>query len=267
MFDKLYIYNYFPTNIGEDETRTKEITTTKMAMINAIIGEDTKVLTSDIELRSFFVDQYKTMMKANEAENWETKYRELLNRARGTKEYESAQNIPHRSRIGRTVEKSRKGVLLFGRKKETCVFKMSGNLLDTDILSAEAAFELFEADIFEQPQKASKGFDAVYQNVKQTLFRNTSADKTDKTKREVLDKIYAIAQTKTLNHDYVSNLKFAVELSALSGHSMQFIRQIKPKEFSTLPQKIEVDFLDRIIKMAREVDDGNESVILSEELQ
>ncbi len=33
VFDELYIYNYFPTDVGEAETRTKEISTLKMAMI------------------------------------------------------------------------------------------------------------------------------------------------------------------------------------------------------------------------------------------
>ena len=34
VFDELYIYNYFPTDVGETETRTKEISTLKMAMIH-----------------------------------------------------------------------------------------------------------------------------------------------------------------------------------------------------------------------------------------
>jgi hypothetical protein len=207
------------------------------------------------------------MMKENETESWETKYRELLNRAKGTQEYETARNIPHRSRVGRTVEKKRKGVLLFGRKKDVCVFKMSSNLIDTDILSPDVAFELLEANILEAPKKVSDSFDAVYQNTKQTLFNNTTVDKTDKAKREVLDKIFAISQTKTLSEEYIKNLKSAAEMGALSGLSMQHIRQLKPKDFSSLPQVIERDFLDRVIKMAREVDNGTESIILSEELQ
>lgn len=54
VFDQLYIYNYFPTDVGESETRTKEISTLKMAMIHAIMGEDTKVLTKDEEIQSYF---------------------------------------------------------------------------------------------------------------------------------------------------------------------------------------------------------------------
>jgi hypothetical protein len=252
-----------------------------MAMINAIIGEDTKVLTSDIELRSYFVDQYKKMMNANEIESWETKYRELLNRAKGTKEYETAMNIPHRSRVGRTAPKKRKGVLLFGRKKETCIFKISKDLLDIELITPEDAFELLEANIIEEAKKVSNVFDAIYQNIKQSLFMGTGTgagngacngagtalDKTDKQKREVLDKINAIAQTKSLNEEYIRNLKSAVEMGALSGLSMQYIRQMKPKDYPTLPQHIEADFLDRVTKMARNIDEGKECLILSEELQ
>jgi len=267
VFDRLYIFNYFPTSIGEDETRTKEISTLKMAMINAIIGEDTKVLTSDIELRSYFVQQYKQMLKESEFESWETKYRELLDRAKGTKEYEIALAIPHRARIGRKIKKNRKGILLFGRKKDTCVFKISSNLLDADTLSPEEAFALLEADIFEQPKPVSTNFDAVYQNMKQSLFKSCITEKTDKQKKDILDKIDAIAQADILDTEYLNALRYAVEIGALSGFSMQFIRQLAPKDFSELPRKVDQDFLDRVQKMAREIDEGRESIILSEELQ
>ncbi|GHV74164.1 ATP-dependent helicase [Spirochaetia bacterium] len=273
VFDRLYIYNYFPTSIGEGETRTKEISTLKMAMINAIIGEDTKVLTGDIELRSFFAEQYKKMVNASEVESWETKYRELLNNAKtgsagqGTIEYETALNIPHRSRVGRTADKGRKGILMFGRKKDTCVFKMSKDLLDSEILAEEDAFQLLEADIIEQAKPVSESFDAIYQNIKQGLFRTTVTEKTDNKKRQVLDKINAIALSGKLNPDYLKDLQSATEIGALSGHSMQFIRQLKPDEYNTLPEEIDQDFLDRVNKMARDVDEGKESIILSEELR
>ena len=124
-----------------------------------------------------------------------------------------------------------------------------------------------EAGILEQSHKVSVGFDALYQNVKQTLFKNTTVDKIEKPRRDTLDKIVAIAQTNILSEEYIDNLKNAAEIGALSGLSMQYIRQLKPKDFSTLPQRIEPDFLDRVIKMAREVDEGTESIILSEELR
>src|SRR3712207_8299314 len=78
VFDNLYIYNYFPTEIGESETRTKEISTLKMAMIHAIMGEDTKALTSDEECTAFFRDRYRAEIEHSETESWDTPYRRFL---------------------------------------------------------------------------------------------------------------------------------------------------------------------------------------------
>ncbi|MDR0908960.1 MAG: SWF/SNF helicase family protein, partial [Spirochaetaceae bacterium] len=282
VFEKLYIYNYFPTAIGENETKTKEIATLKMAMINAIIGEDTKVLTPDIELQSYFAEQYRSLVKQDEVENWETRYREILNKAKWTSlgkpstEYETALAIPHRSKVSRTVNKGEKGILVFGRKKDTCVFKM-GKLFaleeneDTEhseILTPERAFELLEADIIEQAHPVSEEFDSVYQNIKANLFTsNESLEKIDKQKRAVLDKITAIQNSNVLPFEYTNALMLAAKLGALSGFAMRFITQIKPKDYKDLPLNIEQDFLDRVTKMSREVDEGKTSIILSEELR
>jgi uncharacterized protein YoaH (UPF0181 family) len=48
---------------------------------------------------------------------------------------------------------------------------------------------------------------------------------------------------------------------------MQFIRQLAPKDFASLQHEIDQGFLDRIQKMARDIDEGSECLILSEELR
>jgi superfamily II DNA or RNA helicase len=268
VFDRLYIYNYFPTSIGESETRTKEISTHKMAMINAILGEDTKALTKDIELKSFFADEYNKTVKMSETESWDSKYRNLLDAAKGTKEYENALAVPHHARIGRTADKERKGILVFGRKKDLCMFRISKDLLDSETLGDEEAIKLFEASVFEDAKKVSASFDAVYQNVKRSLFANTAAEtKTEKDKREVLDKIRDIERSAQLNIEYVNLLRDAAEIGALSGYTMQFIRRLAPKDYAALPAAVGGDFLERVQKMTRKADNGSESIILSEELQ
>lgn len=82
VFDELYIYNYFPTEVGEAETRTKEISTLKMAMIHAIMGEDTKALTKEEEVRAFFKERYRKEFARSEETSWDTPYRKLLNSLR-----------------------------------------------------------------------------------------------------------------------------------------------------------------------------------------
>lgn len=109
VFDELYIYNFFPTAIGEKETRIKEISTLKIAMIHALMGEDTKVLTSDEELRSFYRERFEHI-DFTEERSWDTKYRNDLGRiSRQNPEFlDQALVVPPRVRIRRTDLKDKK---------------------------------------------------------------------------------------------------------------------------------------------------------------
>ena len=52
--------------------------TLKMAMIHAIMGEDTKVLTKDEEIQSYFLEQYRKEMSKSEEVSWDVKYQKSL---------------------------------------------------------------------------------------------------------------------------------------------------------------------------------------------
>ncbi len=267
MFDKLHIFNYFPTDVGEKETRTKEISTLKMAMIHAIMGEDTKVLTGEEELRSFFKERYDKEYKASEAISWETPYRELLDKSIESEYYRDAMTMPHRAKIGRKVDKSQTGVLVFGKKSNDYVFKIGINTNDVMSLTPQEAIGLYEASVFEHPEKVSAKYDAIYQQVKQKLFEVTKDDKVEKAKREALDKIKAWMSLGIISRDYLNDLKEVIDMDGLSGHSIRYINNLKLKDCDTLPEQIEQSYINRMIKVAREVDLGSEVLILSEELQ
>ena len=162
VFDELYIYNYFPTDVGEAETRTKEISTLKMAMIHAIMGEDTKALTKEEDLQAYFKDRYRKEFARSEETSWDTPYRKLLNSLKGSEVYDQAMKLPHRARTARNVDKSKKGVLMFGRKGDDFVFKI-GDIMTTPVMiPAEEAIALFEAEKDEKPVGLSHDFDVVY---------------------------------------------------------------------------------------------------------
>jgi ERCC4-related helicase len=266
MFDKLHIFNYFPTDVGEKETRTKEISTLKMAMIHAIMGEDTKVLTSNEELRSYFKERYKHEFQANEAESWESKYRELLDSSVESEYYREALTIPHRAKIGRKKEGTT-GVIVFGKKSNDYLFKMGISDKEAISLTPEKAIALFEATVFEQPEKVSSLYDGIYQHVKRKLFEVNKDDKVEKTKREAIDKIKTLLRDGNIPKDYLNDLIEIIELDGLPGHSIRFINNLKPKDFHSLPTQIEQDYINRMIKLSREIDLGSEVLILSEEFK
>ena len=100
---------------GEKETRVKQISTLKLTMIHALIGEDTKVLTTDDELRSFFIDKFREQIRLNEEKaSWDAKYHNLLSilRTNNPQLLEKAMSIPHRVRIARKTNTNKKGVIV-----------------------------------------------------------------------------------------------------------------------------------------------------------
>ena len=175
--------------------------------------------------------------------------------------------MPHRAKIGRKTDKKHTGVLVFGKKSNDYVFKLG--ISDTEVVSLtpEEAISLFEATVFEQPEKVSSTYDAVYQNVKRKLFEISKDDKVEKAKREAIDKINAMLRMEIIDADYLNDLKEVIELDGLSGHSIRFINNLKMKDCISLPKQIEQNYINRMIKLSREIDLGSEVLILSEELK
>ncbi len=268
MFDKLYIYNYFPTDIGEAETRTKQISTLKMAMIHAIMGEDTRALTDEEELNAFFKERYQAELAKSEERSWDTKYRNLLNQIKGSDIHSASLQIPHRARIAREVEKPREGVLLFGKKGNDFVFKIGSNTTDIpEMLTSEQALYLFEAMSEEEPMAVDKQFDKIYQHVKSHLYRNIAKDENEKSRLEAFDKLKIWMKTKALPKDYLDDLLKILQNDGLTGEEIRFINKQSSKTADKVKEKITQDYLNRIVEKMNKVEEGDEVLILSEQLR
>lgn len=266
MFDKLYIYNYFPTDIGEAETRTKQISTLKMAMIHAIMGEDTKALTSDEQLHAYFKERYQAELAKSEERSWDTRYRNLLNELKGTEVYAEALQIPHRARIGRSAEKPKSGVLLFGKKGNDFVFKMGSDTVSEPImLTSEEALNLFEATLEEAPVAVNDQFDKVYQHVKKHLFRNGTTDEKEKSRLEAVDKLKFWKKGKVLPQDYLEDLLRIIQNDGLTGEEIRFINKLTPKNVNHLLERIPEEYLNRVVNKMNKVEEGDETLILAEQ--
>lgn len=267
VFDQLYIYNYFPTDVGETETRTKEISTLKMAMIHAIMGEDTKVLTKDEEIQSYFLEQYRKEMAKSEEVSWDVKYQKMLNTAKGTEIYDEAMQLPHRARTGRSAEKPRSGVLMFGKKGNDFVFKIGTHDSLVCQLTAEEAIGLFEAAPSEQPAALTESFEPTYQMTKSHLFSSDIKDKNEKNRLEAMQKIKVMLNRKALPADYLKDLMKVIQSDGLSGFELRYINSLKLADYHKLPDQIDQFYINRIIETYNHVDDGEESIILAEELK
>lgn len=135
------------------------------------------------------------------------------------------------------------------------------------MISAEEAISLFEADKNEEPVALSKDFDYVYQRVKSSLFSSDVKDRNEKDQINAQAKIKVLMNRQVLPKDYLEDLIQVVKADALSGYEIRFINQLVVKDAEKLLKKIPIDYIERIINTRNRVGDGDETLILSEELQ
>lgn len=273
VFDELFIYNFFPTETGEEEIRVKQISTLKLAMVHALFGEDTKVLTSNEELRSFFTEEYRKAMADQVELSPEARHEDFIKtlRASDLDLVRKAAGIAKRCRIKRTVKKEQNGVIVFGKKGDECVFKIGGKNKEPQALSAADALDLFEAEINEQCEQTSKSFEDIYSGVKENLFSKRTEVAKDKGKLDTIAKVEALRSKLPEHKDYIEDLLYIVKgLDALPDRFARLIRAIDAKklekDFNELKKQVPHSYLLSIIDREQKIDEGKETLILSEEL-
>lgn len=74
-------------------------------------------------------------------------------------------------------------------------------------------------------------------------------------------------KSQLLPKDYLSDLVQVIKMDALSGYEIRYINQLILKDADKLIKQISPEYLARIINTQNRVDEGEETLILSEELQ
>jgi len=267
VFEKLFIYNYFPSSIGEAETRIKEIATLKMAMIHAIMGEDTKILTNDEQLQSFFAEQYKKVIANEEQLSWDTEFQQEYNSLLGSKEMKEALKIHFRSKIRRHTSLPQEGVLVVARKKNDLVFLMAENGKEPEEVGVEIGLKLLKTNKDEKALKLSADFEFKYNVVKKMLHSRENENETERHKRDALDKIRLMIQVKACDKAYLEDLKTAVELDAVSGYAMRTINRLKQKDYDELPKKVSNNYIQKMLRTYDSIGQGEKTLILAQEIE
>ncbi|MBP7795584.1 MAG: hypothetical protein KA059_02265 [Elusimicrobiales bacterium] len=271
------IHNFFPTSIGEKHTHIKNISTLKIHMIHALLGEDMKYLTNDEEIKSFFYEEYKKS-EFMEEESWDTKYRNFLYSIEegDINLIEKVMSIPYRTKIGRKTGREN-ACLTFARKGENFIFKImhkKDNSEKIETITDEEAIKMFEADIKEQPFEVSSDFEEKYKNIKKSLFSTQSQTMTTKSERDVISKMEKLIETtKNENHseyiNYLEKLKKIVDLNFIPDYIARSIKEVKYEsleDLKKLTETIPEYIIDKILNRVNEIDNASDVIIISEEI-
>jgi superfamily II DNA/RNA helicase len=286
VFDNLYIYNSFPSATGERETRTKQIATLKMSMIQELLGEDTQFLTPEENPQRYnqkvkqFQEETKDELQDDEL-SWDTKFQNDLDKAKSKHPelVKEANEMPNRVRIGREItgQKPQPGVLLCAKKAGDFAFGFQPKA-DEEIttLTAQQALELFRAAPDENGFSESDEFYDEYDNLRANIFNQDRHVASDSTTGKTISMIDALQDRSEFSDDeeYLKDLRFVVsELDSLPDRLTKAVRTMEldddtiEESFRQLQEEIPHEYLVNQREHAKEIEEGKEEVILAEEFK
>ena len=272
LFDEIRIYNFFPTDTGEKVAKTKKISQLKISMFQALFGDDTKVLTKDEELESYFADEFRK--KDNDEQNPENYYENLIYNLR---DYEpelikEVRELENRQRILRKSKQNLdKNVIVYAKKGDESIFRVVDDKLEFQNKSIVEYFKIFESTKDEKSHPASENFDSKYRMILKNLFPKTYHTALDRGKKMSLDKLkISLETTPAKEHGYIKDLiKVIEEFDDLPGGYLKMIRQINKKntneKIKEIKKIITPEYINKSFIRAAKIDSDPEKIILSEE--
>jgi superfamily II DNA or RNA helicase len=269
MFDKLFIYNFFPTDIGETEVNLKRITGLKKMMFNAIFGEDTKVLTTDETLGSYFQKEFDDIYK--ESESPETYFENMIYDLRDFKPEVilEANNISKRVKAKRNI-KSEDGLIIFSKKGDIPRFVFSNKDKKIRNLLSLEALKIFEAKPNEKHINFDKKYDSLYEEVKSELFSEQKILPPNKKRKDLINKLELLSSESRYTDYYFKLYQVVKELDALTPMQLKTIRKITSKtcdkNIKTIMEVIPERLLVNLLKTYNEVELKKDALIITEQI-
>jgi len=120
-FDKIYIYNFFPTIHANEEIKLEEAAIGKLQAFHDILGEDAAYLTDGEEVSSFELFKRlnsKEVIESEESEESELKYLSEIRNIRDNAPdlFEKIKHLPKKARSAKIYSVDKESVLTFFRK-------------------------------------------------------------------------------------------------------------------------------------------------------
>lgn len=270
VFENLYVYNFFPTDIGEAETRIQQISTLKMTLINAVVGSDIRTLTPDEDLKSYFKDEYVKANADAEYESWDAIHREAYDQTPDDV-INQAISIRPRSRVLRSNQKFSGGIA-YGKKGNHDVFAIKIVDEEPKIVSAEIVLPLFAAKPEEEGSAPDNTFNELFILIRDKLFEKHQLPKISGNRAKALQPLQIFIETYPPAKDYAIDLaKVIKEYDDLSEGQYKQISRINmdnlESAYRELQEIVSRQSIATSLKRVDQLEGLAELVVLSEELR
>ncbi len=279
VYDELFIYNFFPSEIGEEETHTKSISTIKVHIYNALLGDDTKKLTSEEELKAYYSDKFNEAKTQEESESAMNKFRNSWNAVKHNKELLEQVELEavNKSKVARKSPTETKGVVLFGKRGDTSVFCLNeATSEETEYVNSELALALFEADKDTVGSEVSQEYHKLFEQVRDHLYKNnTHPAVPDKGRQEAIARLKILSEKleSSSQKNYCQDLIESIyDLDALADSELKLIRNLiigddPLSAYKELNERIPIEYIANIRRAADATRNESSMLILTEELK
>ena len=275
MFDSIYIFNFFPTDIGEENTLIKGISTLKMLLINNIVGSDTRTLTPDETLQSYFKKRYEEADEANNDKSWDNEYRNLYNSVKHNMDLvDSIFSIPARARIVRKGQKEACAIS-FAKRGDNTLFALAyPDVPKAVIVPADRVMDLFAATYEEKGYEYDEELDKKFQILRDEIHKPYPKIKLDKRKSEALENLQKLLVICPTEKDYITDLIDVIKTyDDLSDGELKYLAALVVRKTNAaeivveLKQKIPVHYIIQIKTRVEAIDSQVEIIMFTEDLR
>jgi superfamily II DNA/RNA helicase len=273
MFPEIYIYNCFPTVVGEQETRIKSISTLKISLINNVIGSDSRTLTPDEDVRSFFKDEYQRTDGSKEDLNWDAIHLEAFEQAKTNKLIMDEVNaIPRRTRIARaSADKEGDKAIVFSKKGENILFILTKQDEEAQLLSTQEGLSLFKADFEESGKELTSNFPNLFSNAWQKLAEKHPLPEIRGRRSDAIKLLEALRLSLPSADGYCSDLiKIISKYDDVSEGTLKDVAKVGTQDleecFATIQKLVPGTFIRNVLERIQRMEDEADVILLAEEL-
>ena len=275
MFEHIFIYNLFPTDIGEKVTLLGGISKLKILLINNIVGSDTKTLTQDETLESYFRRQYNDADKSNNSKSWDTEFINLYNSIKhDTQLLDKVNRIPERARIIRKNAKDDLAIA-FAKKGNNSIFaKALPKIEQAELLSAQQVLPLFSANFDEQSYEYDDSMDAKFSILRDEITKPYPKIKLDNRKGNAIKTLEKLITVAPYQKDYLDDLLTTIrQYDDLSDGELKYIANIKITKnnikdtIQDLKIQIPENYINNIKQKVENIDQQSEIIMFIEDIR
>jgi len=187
--DKIYTFNFFPTQQSNDQIKLKEAAQAKIYAFISMLGVDARLLTEGEPIESYEIFNRlmskKTIVGEDETEESELKYLNLIKeiRDKDSKLFEKVKRLPKKARTGRKDGDLSTSLLTYFRKGQLQKFYLTSMKKEPEELDFMQAAKTLESRLKEKRYDIDENFYKLLDKNKK-IFEFATTEELPETKRK-----------------------------------------------------------------------------------